>query len=151
MKKFFMGAAGIATLAVMIAFGGGSDPLDAATVTNSVTQIESPCKEAGHTGEQGCAVVTVLYSGQNPMENTNLTTASSKLLAGKAQRMSVIYKLQVKRNAPNDQIGATVNHGGDSIIADVYSNKPVLFWVSSRDGGRSWSKMQTSGTGTISY
>lgn len=112
--------------------------------------IESPCREPGHTREQACVVVNRSVVANNPTINDTLNTAVAKGV--KAQNYSVIYVYRIRAGSRNSEGGIMVTRGDDIMMADISTAQPVKVWVTTRDGGRSWSKLATSDMGSaISY
>jgi photosystem II stability/assembly factor-like uncharacterized protein len=114
--------------------------------------VQSPCREAGHTREQACVVVVKLVPGDDPMRDETFNLAPARQLAGKVRNFSVIYAYKVRRNTGNSDIGLRLEHGRDTVIADVSSTEPTKFWVTTKDGGRTWSRLASSeGDGALSF
>lgn len=118
--------------------------LAAAPTTTGIAQVQSPCREQGHTNEQACVVVYKQVSGNNPTATTTMDLSVAKGLQGRVKNFSVIYAYKVRPGSANRDIGLTVQRGQQTIMADLYANAPRKFWVITRDGGRSWTKLTTT-------
>lgn len=116
----------------------------AAPANTSVAQVQSPCREQGHTNEQACVVVYKQVSSTDPTTVSKMDLSVAKQLQGRVKNFSVIYTYKVRPSRANRDVGLTVQRGQQSIMADLYANTPRQFWVITRDGGRSWSKLTTT-------
>jgi hypothetical protein len=119
-------------------------PVSARALETSAPQIQSPCREPGHQGEGACVVVRKVIPGNLPTRTTALDVSVSKPLIGKVKSFSVIYLYKTQRFAGQDSIGLTVTHRGGGMVSDVYADAPTPVWVSTHDGGRSWSSLKTA-------
>ena len=111
--------------------------------TGDVAQVQTPCHDAGHIQDKACVMVHRFVSGSNPTVQLELDTHVMQKLKGQ-KTFSVIYAYQVKKNRFNGNVSALVSHGKKFIMSDIYVNRPTLFWVSTRDGGKTWSKPMTT-------
>jgi hypothetical protein len=123
-----------------------------AEAAQSTTQVQSPCRVPGHAREQACVVVYKLVPGNDPVFHSTMTLDSAKALQGKAKAFSVIYTYKVKPSSPNAQIGLQIERGREGMMSDIFIRKPTNFWVTTNDGGRTWSKLTTTDmSSVISY
>lgn len=128
------------SLTVLAAAALSVSPALAAT---SVSRVEMPCKEAGHGREQACVVVDKFLSGNNPTADSTMNMSVAQPLKGKARSYSVIYVYHVHPGS-NSGVTVSVNRGNDSIMSDVDVGKPTAIWTSTRDGGTTWSDLNSN-------
>lgn len=111
-------------------------------------QVQTPCMLEGHGHDQACVIVNKRISGNSPTATTTMDLSVAKVLAGKATRFSVVYAYRVQPGL-NTDIGLTINRGDQSMISDIYAANPTFFWVTTRDGGKTWSKLTTTDMNSV--
>lgn len=145
MTKFFY------KVIIAIAICTLASPATARSANSPPPQIQTPCREVGFTNQQACVVTHKFFSGDQPVAHVTLTTAPSAPLKGRYKNITMIYVYHLKRGL-NDYIGVNVDNGKSGLVADVYTTRPTYVWVSTRNGGRSWSNVTTTNMArTISW
>lgn len=135
---------------VMIAFAiyALASPALARPTTLPPAQIQTPCRELGFAGVQACVVTHKSFSGDQPVVHVTLTTAPSAPLKSRYQSIALINVYHLRRGL-NDHIGVNVDNGKSGLVADVYNNRPTYVWMSTRNGGRSWSNVTTTNMANV--
>jgi len=147
LKKYFPLSLCLSLLAAMV-YVAIPQAVAAAPVT-AVSQVETPCHEAGHR-EQACVVIHKFLSGKQAVDHQTFNMAPAAALRGKTQTFSVIYVYHTNPSAFNGVATVSVEHGDDGYMSDVQVGKPGQFWMTTHDGGRTWSKISSNLSGGLS-
>lgn len=142
MTKFFYKAM------IAIAICTLTSPASGRSTSLPPTQIQTPCHEIGFAGVQACVVTHRYFSGDQPVAHVTLTTAPSTPLKSRYQSIALINVYHLRRGL-NDYIGVNVDNGKSGLVADVYANRPTYVWMSTRNGGRSWSNVTTTNMANV--
>jgi hypothetical protein len=121
----------------------------AASVT-SFNNIEMPCHEANQR-VQACVVVHQFVAGNSAgLDHRTFSMTPAADLRGKAQTFSVIYIYHLNPKAYGGTATISVEHGDDGYMTDIKVGQPAMFWVTTHDGGRTFSKMTSNIPGGMS-
>jgi hypothetical protein len=122
-----------------------SMPAMAAPVKSTPSmELQSPCREMVSKNRNSCIVVSKIIPGNRPTQTITIDPAYIKAAAGKAGDFAVVYALKSKPYRGYSSVGVTVTNGRSGVVTDLPANTPTLFWISTRNGGRTWSSVKTT-------
>lgn len=113
--------------------------------------VQAPCRSAPGLN-MPCVVVTKTVSGDAPMVRSTVDMTPAKILQGQNPSFAIVYNYKVKPGGYNSEATLALSRGSDTVMGDISSNKARPFWIFTRDGGRTWSKVRTTNMdGALSY
>lgn len=139
----------VMSLGLLIATIVAVTPAPAVGAGFAMSQVQMPCREAGHR-EQACVVVHKLLSGREAIDHQTFSLTPAAMLKGKTQNFSVIYVYHTNPSVAGGTATVSVERGDDGYMTDVHVGKPGQFWMTTRDGGRTWSKISSNIAGGLS-
>lgn len=120
-----------------------TDPFSREAPVPSRLLPEAPCREEEHSGEQACIVIQKYIPQSDFARPTHLelSYAATQTLVGKYNNISLIYDFQ---KAPGYGNYSPELSFGDESGAPKFAvqNTVTRAWISTRDGGKTWSNVQ---------
>lgn len=134
----------ILTLACVSLVSVSADAKSLPSTTSTAAQVQMPCAVPGHTNEKACVLVTRKISPAKSVFDTDMDMSVAKDLALRVKVFSVIYSYQVADKTNQTVVGAMIKRGDHAVFTDVRSDKPTIAFVTTYDGGWTWTNVDTA-------
>jgi hypothetical protein len=127
-------------------------PDQSVTLTDGYTHkdytgtLQMPCRQAGHESESACTVVPVLLDSTKPVGDIEMDLAVKPNLTS-SQSYSIVYLVKASTapsNAATSVSIATAKDATKMIQADVSTSTDRPFWITSKDGGKTFGNLETT-------